>query len=822
MILNSPIISGSLTVTGNIITSGSITISGSIASASYASNADLLDGLDSTVFTLTSSFNAQTASFTAFSASQNSFTSSILAQTASLNSFSASVLTFTGSASTRLGALETYTSSLNNKTSSFATTGSNTFIGTQTITGSVLQSGSFTSTGTLTAQTLVVQTITSSVVYSSGSNIFGNTIANTQTFTGSVNITGSLSLNSITIPTSASLASTYLQLAGGTLTGGLTISMANYPQLILNSSNSNGPILKFQEGGVDKALIGHITQITGLQFSGNGSNAQATLDASGNLGLGVTPSAWNSNYKAINIGNAGFIYGRTVSDQFAIGTNWYRDSAGAYLYQSNGYATHYEQSSGTHVWYQAPSGTAGNAITFTQAMTLTAAGRLLIGTPTEASYLLDVNGTGRFSNNVLIEANQTSSPLFYAKQTGSSGYTALQFSGNNGTDIASFTTYAGDMYIGFNNGGNGSNGELRIKKSTGAATFSSTITGTTIYGSTAVCSPSFISSGTICSTGNTCFGGMSIINNCLGIGTATPQFKLDIQGGSLGIYHNTNYGGGASGAQIYLGDMNFAGGGYACSAPGIGAVCSPSAAGVAGDLAFYNYTGIVGCRTERMRIAGGNVGIGTVCPAYTLDIKGTLRTLSPIRISNESTYGIQITSAGGSTGNTIFADGGQGLVLGGNGATALTFSYNSTTATFAGAVSKASGTFKIDHPLESLSATHQLVHSFIEGPRVDLIYRGIVNLLSGRATINIDTASGMSEGTFVALNRETQFFINNQSGWNNIKGSLQGNILNIEAEDTNSTDTIAWMVIGERQDKHIKDTDWTDSNGKPILEPVKN
>ena len=69
MILNSPYISGSLTVTGNIITSGSITISGSIASASYASNADLLDGLDSTVFTLTSSFNTTSASLYATSGS---------------------------------------------------------------------------------------------------------------------------------------------------------------------------------------------------------------------------------------------------------------------------------------------------------------------------------------------------------------------------------------------------------------------------------------------------------------------------------------------------------------------------------------------------------------------------------------------------------------------------------------------------------------------------------------------------------------------------------------------------------------------------------
>jgi hypothetical protein len=53
----------------------------------------------------------------------------------------------------------------------------------------------FTVAGTLTAQKLVVQTITSSIVYSSGSNVFGNSISNTQSMTGSVGITGSLSVN---------------------------------------------------------------------------------------------------------------------------------------------------------------------------------------------------------------------------------------------------------------------------------------------------------------------------------------------------------------------------------------------------------------------------------------------------------------------------------------------------------------------------------------------------------------------------------------------------------------------------------------------------
>jgi hypothetical protein len=67
----------------------------------------------------------------------------------------------------------------------YATTGSNSFRANQSITGSLVVSS------TITAQTLVVQTVTSSIVYSSGSNNFGNQLANRQTFTGSLNVTGS-------------------------------------------------------------------------------------------------------------------------------------------------------------------------------------------------------------------------------------------------------------------------------------------------------------------------------------------------------------------------------------------------------------------------------------------------------------------------------------------------------------------------------------------------------------------------------------------------------------------------------------------------------
>ena len=150
-----------------------------------------------------------------------------------------------------------------------------------------------------------------------------------------------------------------------------------------------------------------------------------------------------------------------------------------------------------------------------------------------------------------------------------------------------------------------------------------------------------------------------------------------------------------------------------------------------------------------------------------------------------------------------------------------TMSLEGANVTIAGSLSKGSGSFKIDHPLSSKTNTHHLVHSFIEGPQADLIYRGKVDLVGGIATVNIDTVVGMSDGTFVLLNREVQCFTSNETGWTAVKGSVSGNVLTITAQDNSCTDTISWMVVGERKDPHMYDTEWTDTNGKVILEPLK-
>ena len=56
-----------------------------------------------------------------------------------------------------------------------------------------------------------------------------------------------------------------------------------------------------------------------------------------------------------------------------------------------------------------------------------------------------------------------------------------------------------------------------------------------------------------------------------------------------------------------------------------------------------------------------------------------------------------------------------------------------------GSISKDSGSFRIPHPLAGLSTTNDLVHSFVEAPDASNLYAGMVDLVDGTATVNIDT-----------------------------------------------------------------------------------
>ncbi len=138
-----------------------------------------------------------------------------------------------------------------------------------------------------------------------------------------------------------------------------------------------------------------------------------------------------------------------------------------------------------------------------------------------------------------------------------------------------------------------------------------------------------------------------------------------------------------------------------------------------------------------------------------------------------------------------------------------------------GALSKGSGTFLTDHPLDPFNKN--LRHGFVESTEYVNIYRGIVDLVDGRMTVDIDAAFGMMDGTFEALNADVMVSsLQNQYGpdrvW--VEGPADSGKFTILCEDTESTATIAWMVTGRRNDAFVRsDLDPnTDSEGRFIPE----
>ena len=129
--------------------------------------------------------------------------------------------------------------------------------------------------------------------------------------------------------------------------------------------------------------------------------------------------------------------------------------------------------------------------------------------------------------------------------------------------------------------------------------------------------------------------------------------------------------------------------------------------------------------------------------------------------------------------------------------------------------------FYIDHPLESKKDTHSLIHSSVESPEVNNLYRGKVDLVNGTSTVNLDTESNMTEGTFVALNDNTQCFTTNETDWDAVRGSVDGNRLTISCQNSSSTANVSWMVIANRKDNSIINSSGTNSNGELIVEPIK-
>ena len=185
-------------------------------------------------------------------------------------------------------------------------------------------------------------------------------------------------------------------------------------------------------GGSSNAILSFVT----------GTSNTMTMDSSGNLGLGVTPSAWFSSgsSKAFETGGPSLLnYSNTLG---ILVTGAYLDSTGTFKYKNSNKAYHYAQDSvtGYHGWFNAPSGTAGATATFTQAMTLDASGNRQIGTTSAVNSARDTiqfqsssGGTG--ISLIDAQANNTASFVaFYSNTTQIGSIT------NNGNAATAYNT----------------------------------------------------------------------------------------------------------------------------------------------------------------------------------------------------------------------------------------------------------------------------------------------------------------------------------------------------------------------------------------------
>lgn len=146
------------------------------------------------------------------------------------------------------------------------------------------------------------------------------------------------------------------------------------------------------------AYTGTLTGGTGVINIGSG---QLVKDAAGNLGLGVTPSAWYTGFSGFDIGTKGALSG--ANGGAILWANCYLNASAQVIRKSTGYTARYVAAAdvGQHIWLVGPyAASGGGVVSETQAMTLTAAGRLLIGTTsgggTTPQYPLSLGvGTGR-------------------------------------------------------------------------------------------------------------------------------------------------------------------------------------------------------------------------------------------------------------------------------------------------------------------------------------------------------------------------------------------------------------------------------------------
>jgi hypothetical protein len=367
------------------------------------------------------------------------------------------------------------------------------------------------------------------------------------------------------------------------------------------------------------------------------SDNKLVLTTSGNLGLGVTPSAWGYGGN-FNLEGAGR-YISSKSDDTRYASNVYNDGTNE-VYSSTGFATRYRQANGIHSWVTAPSGTAGNAISFTQAMTLDASGRLGIGTTTMNQF---VNIRSASTTQSLINiATSDFSRILNVGVISSAGYVMME----NAASLVLGTSGVAALTIA-STGAATFFGKTNISKAISDYAFTITNTDSNGYGM-------YLQAG---STNNAIdvfnAAGSTQLFKLTGTGAAT--FSSSVQASSVtattsinGASVNTlgtqstfritsNYAGSGdipAGTLMYLDDNTYTNLGLIPSSSGTaGSKIAAVAFNGSAWRSMWEFANVSSGNPNLLLVkSGGNVGIGTTSPSGKLNVFGAKPSITSVEV----------------------------------------------------------------------------------------------------------------------------------------------------------------------------------------------
>ena len=259
----------------------------------------------------------------------------------------------------------------------------------------------------------------------------------------------------------------------------------DYATIAVTTTGVTGGVVAWSPGSIRAGSVWLQTDGAYPLVFGTNDTERARIDSSGNLGLGVTPSAWAA-YKAIDINTGGLsLAGGNQSGAMSVGSYW--DNVGGtwkYSLTTSYRPVLLDMFDGSFKFNVASAGgTAGNAISFTQAMTLDASGNLLVGTTTSTGGKLEVNGQSRSTSLDVTGAlasfasagglaayyNGSGAGVIraYSNNAGAAGAITFNASGSENARISS----SGDLLVGQSAGGFSNGNSMTLEPSAGYCVF---------------------------------------------------------------------------------------------------------------------------------------------------------------------------------------------------------------------------------------------------------------------------------------------------------------------------------------------------------------